>query len=249
MGSGNTKTRHNNALLRTSLSRRRRGQTLGLEIKMTGYEKQSEAELTETFSQWCKIRYTCGRKGGWCGIISVLLGGGVFVAILSEGINLFYGVLAILAIVAFLIYKSEGKLSAKANEEIVLINQELNRRSFDFDLDISESRITHTHRSRYYPPEKSWTNSPAWAFEIPLTEFKDAAVDSVIELQCEPEVDGDEQAKLLVPVYFLNRHFDSFYFREDRKSISLFLSADPKNEFIEVRGNDGIDFSSYKKTK
>ena len=182
-------------------------------------------------------------------MISILLGGGVFVAILSDGINLFYGVLAILAIVAFLIYKSEEKLSSKANEEIELINEEINRRSFNPEFDISESRITHTHRSRYYPADQSWTNKPAWAFEIPISEFRDVKIDSVIELRCQIEIDEDDYHRLLVPVYVFERKFDSFYLREDTNKISIFLSAEPSNLFHEVRGKESVDFSPFKKTK
>jgi hypothetical protein len=216
---------------------------------MTGYEKQSDAELQETMSQWQQIRYSSEKKSAWFCISSILIGGGVLVASLSQGINLFFLTLGVVAIGLFIKYKSEKKLYESSVEETELISEEQERRSVNWVLDISESRISNSHRSRFYPSEKSWTKSPAWAFEIPTCEFKDVEVDSVIELQCEPEIEGNENIRLLVPVYFLTRHFDSFHFREDKKTISLFLSADPKNEFVEIRGKDEIDFSSFKKTK
>jgi hypothetical protein len=174
----------------------------------------------------------------------LLAGAGGIVGILSEGINIFNGVATVIAIVAFMKCQSNEKRDLAVREQMGSIRRELERRS-SWDSKIAESRITHTHRSRYYPPEKSWTKSPAWAFEIPVSEFIDANSNSVIELKCDSENKNEPPYVLLVPEDFLAGNVESFYLRDDVKKISLFLSAETKTWFRELRGTGEIDFYDF----
>lgn len=130
------------------------------------YENMTRTELDDLFSQCVKANYDAERGLPWAFIICLLAGVGGIGGILLEGITLYYGVLVVIAIGAFIKCQSNEKQDPAVGEQMALIQQVLDRRS-SWDVKIAESRTSHTHRSRYYPSEKSWTKSPAWAFEVP----------------------------------------------------------------------------------
>ena len=208
------------------------------------YENMTRTELQEAFNQCVQSNYNAGRGLPWAFIIVFFAGAGGIGGILLDGINIFNGVATVIAIVAFMKCQSNEKQDLAVGKQMGSIQQELERRS-SWDSKIAESRITHTHRSRYYPPEKSWTKSPAWAFEIPVSEFIDANSNSVIELRCDSENKNEPPYVLLVPEDFLAGNVESFCLRDDVKKISLFLSAETKTWFRELRGTGEIDFYDF----
>jgi hypothetical protein len=100
-------------------------------------------------------------------------------------------------------------------------------------------------RSRFYPANKSWTNSPAWAFEIPLIALEPSSGKKEILLRCQKSENADNFFILKVPVDFLMQNKRMFYIRDDHHSISLFLSAKDPDKFKDLRGNGQVTFDSF----
>jgi hypothetical protein len=102
-------------------------------------------------------------------------------------------------------------------------------------------------QSRYYPSEKSWSNSPAWAFEIPLRALQPSSEYKKIVLQCQKPGNYQDYYILKVPVDFLNFHKDKddFFVREDHNTISLFLSARDSDKFKDLRGKGKVRFKEF----
>lgn len=78
------------------------------------------------------------------------------------------------------------------------------------------------HVSKFYPPDESWTKKPAWAFEIAAAEL------DVLHLLCQCEELPNEFYYLRIPSSHLRKERSGLYFREEKGTFSLFLSAEPK---------------------
>lgn len=102
-----------------------------------------------------------------------------------------------------------------------------------------------THKSRYYPSERSWTKTPAWAFEIPLKVVETADRTSTVTLLCQDCSGENKYLVLGVPVSFLKKNLKGLYVRKDHASISLFLSAQDKDQFTDLRGDGKVGFAQY----
>lgn len=101
------------------------------------------------------------------------------------------------------------------------------------------------HRSRFYPAPKSWTHSPAWAFEIPLDRIEGLPSDSKVLLKCQASENSASYLVLEVPISFLIENKPHFYIRSDPRSISLFLSAGGTDKFTERRGDGQVSFQRF----
>lgn len=99
------------------------------------------------------------------------------------------------------------------------------------------------HVSKFYPPDESWTKKPAWAFEIAAAELDVTHED--LHLLCQREESPNEFHYLRIPSSYLIEHRSGLYFREERGTFSLFLSAEPNLQFSEVRGNGNIRFDIF----
>jgi hypothetical protein len=97
-------------------------------------------------------------------------------------------------------------------------------------------------RSKYYTAGKSWTKRPAWAFEIPLDAI---SAGGEILLRYETGPDTGHYAELKVPCAFLRENLSGFWTREDRQTVSLFLSAEPQDRFTERRGTAAVSFAPF----
>jgi hypothetical protein len=95
--------------------------------------------------------------------------------------------------------------------------------------------------SRYYPSDESWTHSPAWWHEIPIGKIDNSQKEHMYIL-CEKAMGGFHC--LHVPITFIFENIDNLYVK-DNKIISLFLSADPDTEFIDLRGNGRVNFGKW----
>ena len=100
-----------------------------------------------------------------------------------------------------------------------------------------------TRRSKYYVADKSWTKRPAWAFEVPLDTVRGGA--EVIVLRYETGPATGQYRELNVPCTFLPDILSGLWIREDRQTLSLFLSADPQDLFIDKRGSGGVSFKQF----
>ena len=99
-----------------------------------------------------------------------------------------------------------------------------------------------TRRSKYYVAAESWTRRPAWAFEIPLRALH---AKSEILLRCETGPDSGAYTEVKVPAAFLETNPGELWIREDRKTISLFLSAEPQDRFTDKRGKAEVSFAQF----
>ncbi len=100
-----------------------------------------------------------------------------------------------------------------------------------------------TRRSKYYVADKSWTKRSAWAFEVPLDTVRGGA--EVIVLRYETGPATGQYGELNVTCTFLLDILSGLRVREDRQTLSLFLSPDPQDLFIDKRGSGGVCFKQF----
>jgi hypothetical protein len=100
-------------------------------------------------------------------------------------------------------------------------------------------------KSRYFPADKSWTHTPAWAFEIPLRVIEPLFPHEKVVLKCETQERRGDYLTLMIPIDFLKKHINDFYLREDHQAISLFLSASDSDNFTELRGEGEVTFKQF----
>ena len=99
-------------------------------------------------------------------------------------------------------------------------------------------------RSKYYRASESWTKRPAWAFEIPIT-FLESSPDGEVTLRCETGPSTGEYQELKIPCAYLKQQMDELWIRSDHETISLFLSADKSDKYVDRRGSSRVRFSQF----
>lgn len=97
--------------------------------------------------------------------------------------------------------------------------------------------------SKLYEPNESWTKSPAWWIEIPITKLRSGKY-SKVHILCSKRDSGFHY--LDVPISYFMDKIDKLILREDGK-LSLFLSARSEDRFVDLRGLGRIDFSNWLK--
>ncbi|HEC69357.1 MAG TPA: hypothetical protein ENI31_03615 [Candidatus Omnitrophica bacterium] len=97
--------------------------------------------------------------------------------------------------------------------------------------------------SRYFPRGKSWIRKPVWWFEF--TESYISEKGRYVNFLCQKEKNKNDFYHLRVPTNYLQRHRRQLYFRKDVKRYSLYLSAEPKRKFTEIRGTGYLDFAQF----
>ncbi len=102
--------------------------------------------------------------------------------------------------------------------------------------------MTIGKRSKYYIASESWTKRPAWAFEISVEKLSSS---SEVTLLCEKPTGSGDYYELCVPADFLTRNLQHFHVRKDRGNISLFLSAEAHDRFVEKRGAGNVAFGQF----
>jgi hypothetical protein len=102
------------------------------------------------------------------------------------------------------------------------------------------------YASKFYVPEKSWTGQSAWWFEIPERIIETPKL-AEIHLLCQVAPDAKDFHYLKVPVEFLNKEKPNLCVRKNNK-LSLFLSAEQNEMFVEKRGGKQVGFGQLLKT-
>jgi hypothetical protein len=103
-----------------------------------------------------------------------------------------------------------------------------------------------TYASKYYIPEQSWTGRDAWWFEIPRAAIETPRSAEVhLLLQVVPN--AKEFHYLCVPTSFLKEQLPKLTLQKSDK-VSLFLSAEPHNMFVDQRGRGKVAFSKFLRT-
>jgi hypothetical protein len=101
------------------------------------------------------------------------------------------------------------------------------------------------YASKFYIPKKSWTRQSAWWFEIPL-QMIETPKSAEIHLLCQVAPDTNDFHYLKVPVDFLGKELPNLCVRKNGK-VSLFLSAERKELFIDQRGSGKVRFAQLLK--
>lgn len=102
------------------------------------------------------------------------------------------------------------------------------------------------YASKFYISEKSWTQQSAWWFEIPQRSIE-APQSTEIHLLCQVAPDAKDFHYLKVPVEFLNKEKPNLCIRKNNK-LSLFLSAEQNEIFVEQRGKGKVRFGQLLNT-
>jgi hypothetical protein len=95
--------------------------------------------------------------------------------------------------------------------------------------------------SKLYPAEKSWTKSPAWWIEIPITKLYDSKF-SEIHILCQFNEAGFHHLK--VPKTFIIENLGKLAMVREEK-VSIWPSARSEDMFTDLRGHGRIDFSQW----
>lgn len=101
-----------------------------------------------------------------------------------------------------------------------------------------------TYVSKFYVPEHSWTGQSAWWLEIPRGIVENAESDH-LHLLCQVAPNSSDFHYLRVPGEFFRRNLTKLVLRGNGR-LSLFLSAEPTDLFVERRGSGRLPFASFK---
>lgn len=97
------------------------------------------------------------------------------------------------------------------------------------------------YASKFYIPEKSWTRQSAWWFEIPQRTIE-SPKSAEIHLLCQIAPGANDFHHLKVPIDFLRNELPNLCIRKNDK-VSLFLSAEQREMFVEKRGSGKVSFA------
>lgn len=98
------------------------------------------------------------------------------------------------------------------------------------------------YTSKFYLPEESWPKVSVWWPQVPIIVVEEN-LSGYINILCEAAPNEISYYYLKVPSKFLKQHLDKFHLVGD--IISLYLSTDPRNKFVELRGRGALDFSQF----
>lgn len=98
------------------------------------------------------------------------------------------------------------------------------------------------YASKFYKSEESWTNTRVWWFEILLNRIEENKGTS-IHLLCQTAPTETSFHYLKVPAYYFLQQLNKLSVRANK--ISIFLSAEPHNRFIDLRGKGRVAFSHF----
>lgn len=98
--------------------------------------------------------------------------------------------------------------------------------------------------SKLYSSKSSWTHSPAWWHDIPISKIKDTKC-KYLHLVC--EIENQRFFYLRVPRHVFIDNLDSLCISnsQNRKVIRLHLSAGEHDRFIDLRSLGKVDFSKW----
>jgi hypothetical protein len=99
-----------------------------------------------------------------------------------------------------------------------------------------------TYTSKFYQPEESWPKKSVWWPQIPIRVINEN-LSGYINILCQVAPNENDFYYLKIPAKFLYEHLEKFHIVND--IISLYFSTDPKELFIELRGEGSLDFSKF----
>jgi hypothetical protein len=99
------------------------------------------------------------------------------------------------------------------------------------------------YASKFYRREESWKRQLTWSFEIPKRTIE-TPKSAEIDLICEVAPNAKDFYHLKVPVKFLKSELPNLYVLKDG-NVGLFLSAEQREMFAEIRGNGKVGFGRF----
>ena len=99
--------------------------------------------------------------------------------------------------------------------------------------------------SKLHSPDQSRTGKRAWWLEIPIAKVHDPT-NQEIHLLCQTEENDSDFHYLKVPVQYFRDQLPKLDLREGDTIISLFLSAESRNLFTDVRGKGTVPFRQFR---
>lgn len=104
------------------------------------------------------------------------------------------------------------------------------------------------YTSKFYIPKKSWTKRSAWWLEIPRS-IVEKPKESSIHLVCQQAPSLKKFHCLKVPVVFFKKELRNLCVRVRKKGkvglVSLWLSAESDEMFVDLRGGGRVSFKCY----
>ncbi len=99
------------------------------------------------------------------------------------------------------------------------------------------------YTSKYFQPFESWPKKSVWFPQIPIQQITSEENKS-INILCQVAPNKNKFFHLKVPTSFLKQNLDAF--DEINGKIALYLSADTRNLFQEIRGKSRLlSFKKY----
>jgi hypothetical protein len=108
---------------------------------------------------------------------------------------------------------------------------------------------TRVFSSKYYPPNQSRATLTktkpvqAWWLEIPIAKIMKWSGN--FYLVCQKPDNLHDFYCLEVGIDFLQKNLKSLFIRTDNDKLSLWLSAEKKTLFIDLRGDKTVNFSAF----
>ena len=102
--------------------------------------------------------------------------------------------------------------------------------------------IEDIYTSKYYQPEESWNKKHVWWIEVPINVIETKSRND-INLICQKSLDENVFYYLQVPKKYFLDNLQLLYIRDEK--ISIYLSAEKGNLFIEQRGSGKVDFKQF----
>ncbi len=99
------------------------------------------------------------------------------------------------------------------------------------------------YTSKFFGPGESWTGRRAWWLQIPVNRIQ-GSIDTDIHLVCQIAPNKIAFHYLKVPAAYFREQLPKLIVLDNGK-VNLFLSAEPKNMFVDERGNGRVSFSRF----
>lgn len=101
-----------------------------------------------------------------------------------------------------------------------------------------------TYTSKFYVRERSWTGESAWWLEIPRRVIETSGARH-LHLVCQAAPGVSTFHYLRVPAEFVTANLSKLALRHNDR-VSLFLSAEPADLFVERRGTGKLSFAPFR---
>ena len=117
-------------------------------------------------------------------------------------------------------------------------------------LEFLRARLGEVHSdyvkvSKYYPSDESWTKSPVWWFDIPLSKLYGLNHEQVY-LLCRKK-NSQSFDCLHIPIRYIlkNLRWLKLINKKDAEIVRLHLSAREDDRFVDLRGRRRVNFGEW----